>query len=323
MHSTAEKIFSSRETADAENGLERGSFLNADVDAADRRSLIVATYNIRYAVGSHLIGGSLLRRAGLSRPSSRSRLVEKNIVKAASVFSGAASMPAADVIALQEADRKTLRAGRQHVAQKLAERLRMGYVHAPMQTPRGEKPEAKRWYLDFEEPLDINEEGDTGVAILSRLQLADAARVELPWSDCAWRPRLALYASIPFRGTSLHVFNLHIDPHRSIEERLEQHRAVLKSIERLGPEARIVLLGDFNTLTGEARAATRRLLEEHGFSTPLPSGVATWRAGPVRLHTDWIFVRGVRVKRWGVARQRGISDHWPVWAEIEFDEERR
>jgi endonuclease/exonuclease/phosphatase family metal-dependent hydrolase len=36
----------------------------------------------------------------------------------------------------------------------------------------------------------------------------------------------------------------------------------------------------------------------------------------VRHHFDWIFVRGARVLRWGVARVRGISDHWPVWAEI-------
>jgi endonuclease/exonuclease/phosphatase family metal-dependent hydrolase len=52
----------------------------------------------------------------------------------------------------------------------------------------------------------------------------------------------------------------------------------------------------------------------------MPSGTPTWRAGLLRLHADWIFVRNARVVRWGVARGRGISDHWPVWAEVEAEE---
>jgi endonuclease/exonuclease/phosphatase family metal-dependent hydrolase len=81
-----------------------------------------------------------------------------------------------------------------------------------------------------------------------------------------------------------------------------------------------VLLGDFNTLTRESRAETRRLLEAAGYTSPLPSRTATWRAGLYRLHADWIFTRGVRVTRWGVARPLSVSDHWPVWAEIEMGE---
>ena len=79
----------------------------------------------------------------------------------------------------------------------------------------------------------------------------------------------------------------------------------------------MALVGDFNTLIPRARAAARALLESRGFTSPMRSGTGTWRAGPLRLHADWIFVRGVRVTRWGVARGAGISDHWPVWAELE------
>ncbi|MDQ3917947.1 MAG: hypothetical protein M3348_05675, partial [Acidobacteriota bacterium] len=78
--------------------------------------LVVTTYNIRYAVGSHLIGGSLLRRLGVSRPGRRARLVAGNVNKAARILSDGARMPRADVLALQEADRGTRRAGGQHVA---------------------------------------------------------------------------------------------------------------------------------------------------------------------------------------------------------------
>ena len=301
---------------DAEPEIEFG-YLGADAsDAAAPRTLIVATFNIRYAVGPYLISGSILRRAGLTPNSRRGTSVGGNLRRAASLLRAGALMPPADILALQEADRGTARAGGRHVTRELAALSGMNFAHASMRMPRGVAPKAKRWYLDFEEPISPDDRGDTGVSILSRLPLEDVHRVELPWGECPWRPRLALAASIPFRGKTLHVFNAHVDPHGSLDERLKQHRAILGEADSLPRGEPTVILGDFNTLTADARDATRRLLEGHGFTTPLPSGVPTWRAGLVRLHTDWIFVRGARAVRWGVARQRGISDHWPVWAEI-------
>ncbi|MDQ3744704.1 MAG: hypothetical protein M3444_10010, partial [Acidobacteriota bacterium] len=189
--------------------------------------LVVATYNIRYAVGSHLIGGSLLRRLGISRPGRRARLVAGNVDKAARILSDGARLPRADVVALQEADRGTRRAGGQHVARALAEALRMNFVRAGTPTPTDVEPQPKKWWLDFEERINLGEEGDTGVAILSRFPLAEATRIELPWSECPWRPRLALAAAVPFGARALHLFNAHIDTHASVEGQLEQHRAVL------------------------------------------------------------------------------------------------
>ena len=279
--------------------------------------LVVVTYNIRYAVGSHLIGGSLLRRAGLGWPSRRPRLVGGNIRKAARILSGGGAMPPADVVALQEADRGTLRAGGRHVARELAGELRMNYVRAHVPTPADVEPKERKWWLDFEERMLPGEEGDTGVALLSRLPLSDAARIELPWDECPWRPRLAVSASVPFGGRRLHVFNAHIDTHAEVEGQLRQHRAVLALADRVDAADAAVLLGDFNTMTDEARRAARGLLEARGYATPLPTNTPTWRSGPLRRHFDWVFVRGARVTRWGVARVRGVSDHWPVWAELE------
>jgi endonuclease/exonuclease/phosphatase family metal-dependent hydrolase len=306
-----------------EPDIERGSFARDDSkgslppggEAASR--LVVATYNIRYAVGSHLIGGSLLRRVGISRPGRRARLVADNINKAARILSDGARMPRADVIALQEADRGTLRAGGQHVARELAEALRMDFVRAGQPTPADVEAEPKKWWLDFEERINLGEDGDTGVAILSRLPLDAAARIELPWSVCPWRPHLALAAEVPLGARSLHLFNAHIDTHASIAGQLEQHRAVLARADEAAADEPSVILGDFNTLTRPARDAARSLLESRGYATPTPTDTPTWRSGPLRYHFDWIFVRGARVTRWGVARARGVSDHWPVWAEIE------
>lgn len=300
-------------TAEASIDVEIESFAPSSEPVAQSR-LVIVSYNIRYAVGSYLITGSLLRRINMKLPRRRPRLVERHIKRAAHALDGNLRFPRADVIALQEADKGTLRAGRHHVARELAQELQMNYAHASLNLPREEEQKPKQWYLDFEERIAADDTGDTGIAILSRLPLLEVERLELPWSECAWRPRLALAARIALQNQGVHVFNLHIDPHATTDEQLEQHRAV---IERAGEIAGpTVIMGDFNTLTRAACERVRSFLEEHGYKTPMPTRVATWRAGLIRLHPDWIFVRELRVTRWGVMKPLGVSDHWPVWAEV-------
>jgi endonuclease/exonuclease/phosphatase family metal-dependent hydrolase len=316
---TIDEAMAAPESLEA-SGIETGDFATSGATVAERSRLVVVSYNIRYGVGSFLITGSLFRRVGLTRPRRRARLVARHIQRAALALRDGTRLPPADIIALQEADKETIRAGGHHIARELARELQMGYAHASAGIPREEEPKAKQWYLDFEEHIAPTDEGDTGVALLSRLPLDDAARVELPWTDCAWRPRLALAATVRACGQKIHIFNSHIDPHASTDEQLEQHAAVLARADRAdGP---VILLGDFNTLTRAACLRVRGFLEARGYTSPLPTGVATWRAGLIRLHPDWIFVRGVRVIRWGVARPLGVSDHWPVWVEIDLAPER-
>lgn len=307
-----------------ETEVERGNFARGGGSPPESPArIVVATYNIRYAVGSHLIGGSLLRRIGLGWPARRPRLVGRNIERAAQLLSDGVKMPRADVVAIQEADRGTIRAGGRHVARELAEALGVEYARAHVSTPSDVEPKDRKWWLDFEERMRVGEPGDTGVAILSRAPLSDVQRIGLPWKECPWRPRLALAASVPFGDTTLRVFNVHIDTHASVAGQLEQHNAVLGLANSSVKPA--VVLGDFNTLSPVAREAARGALEANGFKTPMPTGTGTWRTGLYRQHYDWIFVRGpgLRVTRWGVARVHGISDHWPVWVELEFADEDR
>lgn len=297
--------------------VETGSFTIDENSRAASSKLVIATFNLRYAVGSFLISGSLLRRIGLGRPRRRPALVARHISLAAGALSNGVRMPPADIIALQEADRCTIRAGGRHVARELAQALKMNYARAGVDLPPNEAPQSKQWYLDFEEHIPPGDAGDTGVALLSRLPLAHALRIDLPWSQCAWRPRLALAAEVFIKHRKLSIFNSHIDPHARLADQLAQHEAVLQRADEANAAGPVVLLGDFNTLTRRSCVEVRRLLESHGYSTPLPTGTATWRAGLIRLHADWIFVRGAQVTRWGVARRLSVSDHWPVWIEID------
>src|SRR4030081_2763481 len=148
---------------------EFGRILTHAAIAAAQTRLIIASYNIRYAVGPHLVSSGLLRRVGLNPPQPRAKQVADNIQTASRVFVDAALLPPVDILALQEADKRTGRAGGHHVASELGAALEMGWVHMPSGIPRGEKPKQRQWWLNFEEQIALNDPGDTGVALLSRV----------------------------------------------------------------------------------------------------------------------------------------------------------
>ena len=277
--------------------------------------LLLASYNIRYAVGSHLISSGLMRKVGYNFPTDRAAAITANICKAAKAFSNNSLLPPPDVLALQEADKETARAGRRHVAAELARELNLPFVHVGVGLPRGVPPRQREWWLNFEEQIGIDEDADMGVAMLSRVLLRNIARLDLPWHDCAWRPRLAMAATVDFNDEELRIFNVHIDPHGPLDNQHQQTEAVLTEAQK--HEGPVVILGDFNTLSKQKAVEIRKLMESHDFSTPFPTEIPTWRGAGLRFHADWIFVRGARVNRWGVAKPLNVSDHWPVWAEIE------
>lgn len=299
-----------------EQEVEHEDFSVAADEPIGKDRLVVVSYNIRYAVGSYLISGGLLRKIGISRPSRRTRLVESNIEKAAHAFTSKNIFPDADIIALQEADRETLRTGRVHVARELAKKMSWNYAHSSLSLPREHEPKRKQWYLDFEESIPQDDTGETGLAFLSKYKLHDLKRMDLPWFDCPWRPRIALATTLKFGNNQIRLFNSHIDPHACVKEQQEQHEVVLEQAEK--DNLPTILLGDFNTLTPNARKTTRKFLESRGYATPFKSFTSTWRAGLYKNHTDWIFTRGLKCLRYGVIKSLRVSDHFPIWAEVDL-----
>src|SRR5713226_3848026 len=121
-------------------GIEIGNQSARPGEAGKHASLILASYNIRYAVGSHLISSGLLRKVGYNFPRLRAEAVARNIQTAARAFSNNVLLPPPDILALQEADKETGRAGGLHVAARLAEELGAPYVHVDAGIPRGVPP---------------------------------------------------------------------------------------------------------------------------------------------------------------------------------------
>jgi len=294
--------------------LEFGSNNSTHPLAATHSKLVIASYNIRYARGRYLISGGIARKAGLLNLSSRPNLVESHIKTAAKAFSSGQLLPQVDVLALQEADKRTVRSGGHHVAAELAHALHMNWVHVPAGIPRGIKPATRQWWLDFEEPIDLHDKGDTGIALLSRLPMTDLLRIDLPWHECPWRPRLAMGATIDLGRDKIRLFNAHVDPHAAANGQLEQLETIVANAKVT--DLPTIILGDFNTLSEKKCRETRRFLESRGYNSAFPTGTATWRGAGIRLHADWIFTKNVLVNRWGIAKPLNVSDHWPVWAEI-------
>ena len=294
--------------------LEFGEHTNHHPPDPTRDKLVVASYNIRYARGPYLISGGLRRKLGLMSLRRRPHHVGQLISVAGQAFSSGQLLPPVDVLALQEADKRTARTGGHHVAKELAAELNMNWIHAPAGIPRGVKPAKRQWWLDFEEPIDLHDAGDTGVALLSRVPLSDVTRIDLPWHECPWRPRLAMAATVAVGANRIRLFNAHIDPHEECGGQLAQLEVIAEQADAATEP--VIVLGDFNTLSREKCVETRNFLEARGYTTPIPTGTATWRGAGLRMHADWIFSRGLKLARWGVARPLNVSDHWPIWAEF-------
>jgi endonuclease/exonuclease/phosphatase family metal-dependent hydrolase len=282
--------------------------------SSQSNKLVIASYNIRYARGRYLITGGLRRKMGLMNLARRPQHVGRMISTAARAFSDGALLPRVDILALQEADKRTKRTGRHHVAKELASEMHMNWAHAPAGIPRGVAPAKRQWWLDFEEPIDLHDSGDTGVALLSRLPLIDVTRIDLPWHECPWRPRMAIAATVSINSNQIRLLNAHVDPHAAVNGQLAQLETIVAEADKAALPS--IILGDFNTLSNEKCRQTRGFLESRGYTTPFATGTSTWRGGGLLMHADWIFTRGVKIERWGVAKPLNVSDHWPIWAEI-------
>jgi endonuclease/exonuclease/phosphatase family metal-dependent hydrolase len=304
--------------SDAEK-LEFGASNNSNANSHSSNKLVIASYNIRYARGRYLISGGLLRKAGLMNVARRPTLVEEHIKQAAEAFSSGSLLPKVDILALQEADKRTVRTGGHHVANRLATMLNMNWAHAPAGIPRGVKPVKRQWWLDFEEPIELHDPGDTGVALLSKFPMTDVTRIDLPWHECPWRPRLAMAGTVRVGSAQVRIFNAHVDPHAAADGQLAQLEVITEQAALTSLPT--IILGDFNTLSDRKVKETRQYIEAKGYKSAFPSGTATWRGAGIRLHADWIFTKDVVVERWGVARPLNVSDHWPVWVEVRLNSE--
>jgi endonuclease/exonuclease/phosphatase family metal-dependent hydrolase len=211
-----------------------------------------------------------------------------------------------DVLLLQEVGHASTD-GRTLIAQ-LSERMGVHYAYAP---------------------AEFFENGYThGLAILSRFPLDEVQAQPLAYHRLRFRSRcrIALAATVKTPGRPIRIVNVHLDTRINTRDRVAQLTPVLDALNSFpGPS---IVGGDFNTMNirwfrtmwpfpylQKQSAAVRALLATAGFQTPLRGGPATFRFLGLPLRLDWIFVKDLTPREWGVDEVR-FTDHRGVWATV-------
>jgi endonuclease/exonuclease/phosphatase family metal-dependent hydrolase len=241
--------------------------------------LKIISYNIRWR------GGDELRRLS-------------------ELFKNDPQIGGAALLGLQEVDRNRKRTRNQNTVKALATDLGMHYAWAAPPAPKA------------------TDEEETGVAILSRYPLAELNRIVLPHEGPGKRRRVGLGATVKVGTRNLRVYSVHSETRISVDKKLEQMKAVLADLARFPKDMPAVVLGDLNTWEWDAGTRTEKLFTGEGFHTPF-DGKSTFCQQilfvPLKLRLDWVWLRNLQATSHGVDREIKVSDHWPLWINLQLD----
>lgn len=209
----------------------------------------------------------------------------------------------ADIVMLQEVDRRTQRAGG---ADHLAELEKLTGMFAV-----------------FAKSLDY-QGGDYGIALLSRWPIDSATTVQLKVeppqerSGVSHEPRVALHAVVRTPSGPLHVLNTHIDAGGPATYRRQEVIGILAWIRNHVPAGEPVIMGgDLNArpVTDEIAAVSLSLSDAFG-TCGTGAGETFPASGPDR-RIDYVFYRQARCLNARV-QQTQASDHRPLLVTLEI-----
>ncbi len=239
----------------------------------------------------------------------RLHVVSFNVHFGADVDRVAAALADADLVLVQEIEDHPGEGSSR--ASRLAAALGMTHAYAPAR------------------PVD--DAGAThGLAILSRFPLRDVAVMQLPHADLAFneRDRIALAADVLVGDLTIRVVDIHLDTRIDIGARLQQLRPAV--IEQPAP---VIAGGDLNMLPWawagdtvpdlpagalsevDAPAIVDDFMAALGYDAPTANAGPTHGFPQKRL--DSLYLRGLVAAAAGVDRDVDVSDHWPVWVDVD------
>lgn len=202
----------------------------------------------------------------------------------------------ADVVALQEVDRESERSGGIDQAAWLGERLGMDRVYAAAREEPG---------------------GDFGVALLSRLPLSEAERIELEGGVFSLEPRVAVLGAVCTKGGPVRIVGVHADILPWASE--AQARALSVRIHEHVGEG-VVLAGDLNA-TPEWSAP--RILTTLGLVDVFTRFGAppTFTGDPFGRRIDYLLLDAPLAAAATDARvlESRASDHLPLFVDLDLD----
>lgn len=210
---------------------------------------------------------------------------------------------AADIVLLQEVDRRTQRAkGADHFAELLRLTGRAGV---------------------FGRSLNY-QGGEYGIAVLSRWPIDSIAalplKVDPPQqrSGAAYEPRIALHVLVHAPGGSLHVVNTHLDASGAGTFRRQELIAALAHMKESVPaDAPLLFGGDLNARPATADITAIAFSMTDAFAACGQGSGATFPAHAPDRRIDYIFSRRARCRGARVIETQA-SDHRPVLAIMEI-----
>lgn len=273
--------------------------------------------DIHGALRPELIAETPQKRSDISR---RLRVVTFNVHHGedvegvVSAFKSNPALALADIVFLQEIQSYSSE-GRSRAA-RIAERLEMAYAYAPAK--------------EFQKGAET---GTHGNAILSRFQLRRVRVMELPRGPLVVNEerRIALTAEILTSYGRVSLVNVHLDTRLNLKGRILQLRPAIRDLA--GPA---VVAGDFNsnpvtwafnlipvvplagTQASDQAAGLDQYLKSQGFLTPTSSFGSTVEFLNLKPRLDSIFIRGLSAHEGAVERGVSVSDHWPLWLDVEI-----
>ncbi len=215
-----------------------------------------------------------------------------------------------DVVMLQEVESHK-HEGKKHRAERIAIQLGMRCAYAPARTIKGE---------------------DThGLAILSKHPILSTEVVNLEYFKLGIisRTRIAQNAEILIGDQEVLFSNLHLDTRLNFPDRATQVNSILKELKSHRIK-KVVIGGDLNTMPflwarrtvpvfySNQRRRLDDFMSKQGFENQLYKIGHTLKQGLVRFSLDAFYTRGVKVLDFGVERSVKVSDHKPVWVDIEI-----
>lgn len=214
-----------------------------------------------------------------------------------------------DVFLLNEVDRCSARNGTRRAAKLLAQALEGQWIYG----------------VEFVElSIDRTLGGDTGQAIVSRRPLSAASQTchskQFDWFASKKEPRLGqrivLHADVPVGPKLARVYAAHLESNDVFgEKRSVQSKEILDVAQRLACDRPQIVAGDLNA--PYCGGPDLEVFRKAGFvdAVGLAGDLEPTRSG---LRLDYAWTRGFRVLRGGVVRGLPLSDHDPIWVDLEL-----
>ena len=160
---------------------------------------------------------------------------------------------------------------------------------------------------------------DFGNAILSRWKLTTPEVVHLPHvAAVQGQPRIALAASLEIGGRAISAVSVHTEtPVLSHRKRLGQFIELGEGITALRHD-RVILGGDFNTASSRSIQAVTEELARRGLHRMSAGSGPTLRRARRDFVLDHLFAKGFAPAATGAVRGLDVSDHAPLWADVDM-----